>query len=96
MPHYVITANNLRDGGVRWLRDDGGSLAWTAEAQAAAVAPDAAGRDAWLALAEADVAANRVVGVYAVEVVPAGDGFAHTSVRERVRAGGLTVNPATS
>ena len=89
MAHFVITANDLRDGGVRWLACDG--AAWTTEAAAAAVAADAAERDALLARAEADVAENRVVGVYAVEVAPTGDGFVHTSVRERVRAGGPTV-----
>ncbi|MGH6719698.1 MAG: DUF2849 domain-containing protein [Alphaproteobacteria bacterium] len=96
MPHFVITANDLRDGSVRWLTDDNGRAGWTAEARAASVAADAAGRDAWLALAEADVAANSVVGVYAVEVAATGDGFVHTSVRERVRAGGPTIGPATT
>jgi len=96
MPHFVITANDLRDGAVRWFRAADGKFGWTANALEASIAPDAIRRDAWLAEAEADVAANRVVGVYAVEVALTAEGFAHASVRERVRAGGPTVGPAAS
>lgn len=94
MTHYVVTANDLHDGAVVWLRDEDGRVRWTSDSAAASAtdAPDR--RDAWLAAAEMDVLGNRVVGVYAVEVNATGDGFAHTSVRERVRAAGPTVGPA--
>jgi hypothetical protein len=89
--HYVISANSLRSGAVVWLRAVGDAFGWTEDASDASVG-DAAQRDAWLAIAEAEARANRVVAPYAVDVAPDGaGGFAHTSVREAVRAGGPTV-----
>lgn len=91
MSHFVITANDLRDGAIVWLRAEAGGFGWTTTAAAASVA-GAGERDAWLAAAEADARRNRVVAPYAIDVAarPEG-GFAHTSTRERVRAGGPTV-----
>ncbi|MEX2648239.1 MAG: DUF2849 domain-containing protein [Alphaproteobacteria bacterium] len=91
MTLFVVTANLLADGGVRWLRAEAGHLAWTSVALDASTTEDAHQRDAWLAAAEADVARNLIVAPYAVEVASHGDGFRHVSVRERVRANGPTV-----
>lgn len=94
MEHYVISANSLRSGAVVWLRVVGDAFGWT-EAAATASVGDAAQRDAWLAIAEAEARQNRVVAPYAVDVVADGaGGFTHTSTRESVRAGGPTVGNA--
>ena len=93
MTLFVVTANDLRDGAVVWLRDEDGRVSWTSDAAAASVTDAEERRDAWLATAQADVAGNRVVGVYAVDVKATDGGFVHTSVRERVRAAGPTVGP---
>ena len=91
---YVVTANDLRDGGVRYLRATEDRVTWTRDVEAATATADPERRDALLAAAEADVARNLVVAPYAIEVVPTAAGFAHTSVRERVRASGPSTGNA--
>jgi hypothetical protein len=91
---YVVTANALDDGGVRWLARAGDALSWTTKGSEAALAPDEATRDGWLAAAQADVKRCLVVAPYAVEVEVEAEGetFRHLSVKERIRAaGGPTV-----
>jgi hypothetical protein len=86
----LITANDLADGSVRYLRPEAGGFAWVRDAREAGVARDAGTRAAWLAAAEADAAANRVVAPYAIEIEAVAEGLTYTSVRERIRAEGPT------
>jgi hypothetical protein len=86
----LITANDLADGSVLYLRPEAEGPRWVRDAREAGIAGDAATRAAWLALAEAEAAANRVVAPYAVEVEVRPEGLVHASVRERIRAEGPT------
>ncbi len=81
----VFTANRLRDGRVVWLGTEG---AWRDRiAEAEPFAPEAA--DAGLALAQRGERDQQVVGVYAVEVDPAGP--TPLKFRERLRVQGPSV-----
>ncbi len=93
-PDYVITANAVLDGGVRYLRLAGAGCEWTVDSGAATATGSTQQRDALLAAAETDVQRNLVIAPYAIEVVRDGAGFIHKSTRERIRAGGPTAGCA--
>lgn len=95
VPAYVVTANDVLDGGVRYLRVAGSGCEWTEDIGAATTTGDAAERDALLAMAETSVRRNVVIAPYAIEVVCDGAGIAHRSTRERIRATGPTTRPTT-
>ncbi|WP_043363250.1 DUF2849 domain-containing protein [Belnapia sp. F-4-1] len=81
----VFTANRLRDGRVVWFGTEG--LWRDSIAEIAPFAPDAA--EAGLALARQGERDQNVVGVYAVEVDPAGP--IPLKFRERLRVQGPSV-----
>ncbi len=87
-PHFIVTANDLADGSVRYLAHEATGRAWPRDIRAASLTADPGLRDAWLAEAAADVAANRIIAPYAIDVIPGRDGPEHGTVRERVRAAG--------
>lgn len=80
----VVTANRLGDGHVVYLVLNGDQASWTTRAQSATVFVGAETAAA-LEIAEADAAANLVVGPYAIEITgknrPLG-------AKEEIRAGG--------
>ena len=81
----VFTGNGLRDGRVAWLGADGD---WVpAFAAARRFAPEAA--EAGLALARQGERAQRVVGVYAVEL---GADDLPAKYRERLRVSGPSID----
>ena len=81
----VITANRLSDGRVVWL----GSGWVESLAQARVVAGDAA--TAALAEGQAAERARLVVGVYAAEVLQTAAGPQPVTMKERIRAGGPSI-----
>jgi hypothetical protein len=92
MKLFVVTATNLRDGAIRWL---GAGGVW--QASLANAEPfDEAGIAPALAFGAAEISAQRVIGVYKVEVHRGDDGLDPLSTRERIRAFGPTVHPAFS
>ena len=92
MKLFVVTATNLRDGAIRWL---GAGDVWQ-PLLANAQPFDEAGIAAALAFGAAEAGAQRVIGVYKVEVHRTADGFDPLSTRERIRAFGPSVHPAFS
>lgn len=88
--HFIVTANDLADGGVRYLAIADEDHVWHRDIRSASATPDPATGEAWLAEANRDVAANLIVAPYVIDVVPGADGPLHGSVRERVRAAGPT------
>ena len=94
VPGYVITANDVLDGGVRYLRRAALGCEWTLDIGAATTTGNARDRDALLAMAEAGARRNFVVAPYAIEIVRDGTRIAHRSTRERIRATGPTTRPA--
>jgi len=98
---FVVTANELTEGGIVYLRETPEGPAWTPRIAEATVAGEPARRDALLAAAADEAARNVVVGPYAIEVIAAPQGLVHTSTKERIRASGPTVgnslkNPAAA
>jgi hypothetical protein len=89
MKLFVVTATDLRDGTIQWLA--AGDI-WQAHF-AKAVTFDEAGIEQALAFGAAEIRAQRVVGVYQVEVGHTADGITPRSTRERIRAYGPTVHP---
>ncbi|MSP81455.1 MAG: DUF2849 domain-containing protein [Alphaproteobacteria bacterium] len=87
--HSIVTANDLRDGSVRYLRAEP-LPSWERDIRRASTTADPATRDAWLALAEAEARANNVVAPYVIAVASGEGEPDHDSVRERVRASGPT------
>jgi uncharacterized protein DUF2849 len=88
---FVVTANELTEGYIVYLRDAPAGPSWTRRIEEATVTAEPERRDALLAAAAADVARNVVVGPYAVEVKVTPLGLVHTSMKERVRATGPSV-----
>jgi hypothetical protein len=89
---FVVTATNLRDGAIRWL---GAGNVW--QALLANAQPfDEAGIVQALVFGAAEIGAQRVIGVYKVEVCRTADGLEPLSTRERIRAFGPSVHPAFS
>ncbi|MDX5359921.1 MAG: DUF2849 domain-containing protein [Alphaproteobacteria bacterium] len=80
----ILTAQRLRDGRAVFRTPAG---TWSeAMGEAAVFADKDAAREAH-AVAEADVAANRIVDLYLVDLGP--DGVTPVRLRERIRATGL-------
>ena len=79
----VVTANRLIDGIVVYLAKDGG---WTEEIDRARLAETEDEVKALEAEAAKDVAARKVVAVYAMEVAVRDGTVDPLSVRERIRA----------
>ncbi len=86
MPHFVITANDVRSGRCVWLNRDG---SWSSQLDMVEPLDDEAARDQALTLAKADQA--RVCDPYAIEVQRDGSTTVACSLRERIRAQGPTV-----
>ena len=85
----VVTANRLRDGAILWL---GAGPAWR-EHFAEAQPFDADALVIALEFGAREVALQRVIGVYAVDVEHNTDTLSPLSARERVRAHGPSVRP---
>jgi len=82
-PHFVVTANQLREGAVLYRAP---GPRWTARFDEAEFFADEAGRDAALAWARGQ--ASEVCGPYALDVLVTADGERLLSQRERLRAAG--------
>ena len=80
----VITANRLGDGIVVYLTKDGKDLGWSTSIEDAAIFHDSV-VDRVLRLAESEVEANVVVGLYAIEIRGK---HRPLSTRETIRASG--------
>ncbi len=80
----AITGNRLRTGAVVYLSKLRGGSAWSTDLKDALIFDESEIEDA-LAKAQADVAANKVVGVYAFEII---DNHKALGARERIRASG--------
>jgi sulfite reductase (NADPH) hemoprotein beta-component len=90
MAFKVVTANRLRDGVILYLA---GGDRWSEHLADAAVADGEAEEKRLLVAAAGDVAARRIVGPYAFEVVLGEAGPQAISQRERIRARGPSVRP---
>jgi hypothetical protein len=88
MTSQIVTANELVNGTVVYRTPEGRWTTHIGAAQGVVGEPDA---KALLALAEADVARQLVVGPYLVEVEGTPGHWQHKSWRERIRAEGPTV-----
>lgn len=88
--YRIVTANRLRDGAVVYRAVDGNWRGAIMDAELAANDHDAA---EILARAERDVAASVVVAPYLVDVLRTDEGLVPTSLRERIRAAGPTIQP---
>ncbi len=88
MTTFAITANLVREGTVVYLREAASGRTWPPEIAAATLYDDKKAAEAALARAEADVAANLVVGTYHIEVDTAGGMPTPVTARERIRASG--------
>lgn len=95
MTAKALTANRLSDGGVVYLTDAGD---WSEDLQQAAVAADEAREIALSAQAEQAIARCEIVDPYLIPVVSDDGRLLTASQRERIRAGGPTVetDPAPS
>jgi Protein of unknown function (DUF2849) len=82
----VITANSLKDGLVVFLTAGG----WTVDIDKAEVLETKEAVEAALHRGAKDVAANRVVEAYAIEVRREGARLVPARLRERIRASGPT------
>ena len=92
MKLFVVTATRLRDGAILWL---GAGRVWHEQFGHAHAMPEAE-IDAELAFGAQEVAAQRVIGVYRVEVDSMGAALTPATTRERIRATGPSVRPDLS
>ena len=83
----IVTANRLRDGAVVFLTASG---EWISDIARAAVASDEATAQRLLAIGTVAAAESRVVDPYLTAVAEDGDSVVPVSLRERIRAQGLT------
>lgn len=83
----IVTANRLRDGVVVFLTE---TSEWTSDIARAAVARDAEAGTRLLAIGTVAAAESRVVEPYLTAVTEDGDAIVPVSLRERIRAQGLT------
>ena len=89
MKLFVVTATRLRDGAILWL---GSGHVWHEQFGHANAVPETE-VEAGLAFGAAEVAAQRVIGVYRVEVEAEGSAITPVTTRERIRATGPSVRP---
>jgi len=87
----MLTANRLRDGDVLYRKGDG----WVPMLADGDVYKDAAGADAALATATAELIRNQVVAPYLFEVREVSGRIQPVKEREIIRAAGPTVHPNT-
>jgi len=85
----VVTASRLRDGAILWLSAGPSWSVRFAEAQTF----EGEALEVALQFGTREAAAQRVIGVYAVEVEHRTDGLAALSARETIRARGPSVRP---
>lgn len=83
----IVTANRLRDGAVVFLTSTG---EWTSDLRRAAVARDGEGATRLLGIGTVAAAEHRIVEPYLTAVTEDGDAVVPVSLRERIRAQGLT------
>ncbi len=88
MPHRILTANHLRDGGVVFLAADGG---WVRSPEAATIAACADDERGLSTIAATAVADQTVVGPYLVDVTVTDGRPVPVRARERIRVSGPTV-----
>jgi hypothetical protein len=86
----VVTANRLSDGIVVYLAPGGGWVEFLSEAE---IFPGKAAVEAALTLAQASVASNQVVDVFAFDVTVTAKGPEANHIRDRIRSQGPTVHP---
>ena len=84
----VLTANILTDGVTVYLDAGGG---WTPSLAKACLVTGAAEQERILAAADEDVKRRVIVDPYLMDAAPGADGPEPVSQRERIRAGGPTV-----
>ena len=84
---WAATGNRLADGSVVFLSEHG---IWQTDLQAAAIARDAIARETLQAHSEAGARSAQIVGPYLVAVSEVDGRYEPTSLRERIRADGLT------
>ena len=82
-PAKVITANDLREGLVVFLDDEGG---WTVDIAAARVVEEGPDLDGAVAHARAETEAQIVLEAYPIDVVVTGGVPVPVRLRERIRA----------
>jgi hypothetical protein len=85
---HAVTANRLRDGVPVYRIADGG---WSTDLAASAQLATAGEAEAIAAAADAVNGADAVVGAYAITIAIDGATVRPTSLRERIRADGPTV-----
>ncbi len=85
----VVTANRLRDGVVVYLAANG---QWTTDIGAAALARDAQAASLLLSIGAVAAAESRVIEPYLAAVVEEGGSVVPVTLRERIRATGLTMD----
>jgi hypothetical protein len=83
----IVTANRLRDGVVVFLTATG---EWTSDIARAAVARDGEAATRLLGIGTVAAAEHRIVEPYLTAVIEDGDTIVPVSLRERIRAQGLT------
>jgi hypothetical protein len=83
----IVTANRLRDGAVVFLTD---TAEWTSDIARAAIARDEVAGKRLLAIGTVAAAESRIVEPYLTAVTEDGDTIVPVSLRERIRAQGLT------
>ena len=84
----IITANRLIDGRVVFWTD---KRTWDADVNTAEVFADPAAAEGALALAQADVAARKIVDPYPIAVAAEAGRITPSLLRERIRAEGPTI-----
>ncbi len=89
----VITANRLLDGRVVFLT---GADRWDERVDAAKVYADPVAAEAGVAVAQASAAAGEVVEPYAIAVSYQSGRIVPTSLRERIRAEGPTIDAGSA
>lgn len=92
MKLFVVTATRLRDGSILWL---GHGPVWHERFSEAHAKPEA-DLDVEIAFGAAEMAAQRVIGVYKVEVEEQDGQITPSTTRERIRATGPSVRPDLS
>lgn len=92
MKLFVVTATRLRDGAILWL---GAARVWHEQFGLAHAMPEVE-IVAELGFGAQEVAAQRVIGVYRVEVDSDGSSITPATTRERIRATGPSVRPDLS
>ena len=85
----VITANRLDDGIVVFLGSTG---AWVEALDDATTFADKASVEAAMAIAQKDVAQNRVVDIFSFDVKVAGAHISAVTLRDIIRTSGPTVH----